>query len=205
METSEKQEELSVEEKNSTMLSFLSVLFDQVRLQQEVRDRWFGHYIAIIGAIIAAATIYLKFFENAVDKIELYISAGAIFTFAGVISVLFYILYLRQRRNYKKVYAQLSLIQSIVIENNLTDKQVKAFHNTFSTNKHGADSVTLLIESIITAACFSLGAILIVKGLFNLTKIVWWIMVCILALFIIIILILGWVKRSYENEKVGIV
>ena len=58
--------------KYTLLTSILSVLFDQVRLQQEVRDRWFGHYLTIIGAISASATLALKIFESSIEKSVLY-------------------------------------------------------------------------------------------------------------------------------------
>lgn len=57
---------MTIYEKDYIMSNLLNVLLEQVKLQQEVRDRWFGHYLTIIGALTALATLCLKIFENMV-------------------------------------------------------------------------------------------------------------------------------------------
>ncbi len=149
-----------------TVLSnMFEVLFEQVRLQQEVRDRWFGHYLTIIGAISAVATLCLKLFENSVNKHSLYRIVGMIFIFAGSIGILFYILYLNQRHNYRKQYSQLSIIQNIILSSVLSKSEFNRTNNTFTTRTKGADFYTLLIENIISSTCFAIGILFILNGI----------------------------------------
>lgn len=70
---------MTVYEKDIIMGNLLNILFEQVKLQQEVRDRWFGHYLTIIGALTALATLCLKLFESTVKKEILYLFLGLMF------------------------------------------------------------------------------------------------------------------------------
>ena len=104
---------MTIYEKDMIMSNLLNVLFNQVKLQQEVRDRWFGHYLTIIGSLTALATLCLKLFENTVKKKILYMFLGLMFLFASSLGILFFILYLCQRKNYKQTYNYLSVVQNV--------------------------------------------------------------------------------------------
>lgn len=148
-------------EKNYIMCNLLNVLFDQVKLQQEVRDRWFGHYLTIIGALVALATLCLKLFENTVNKEKLYMFLGLMFVFAGLLGTLFFILYLCQRKNYKQTYIFLSLVQNEIISS-MSEFSNKLYEkSTFVTKKHGADFYTLLIQNIIDSTIIAAGIVFI--------------------------------------------
>ena len=85
---------MTIYEKDMIMSNLLNVLFNQVKLQQEVRDRWFGHYLTIIGSLTALATLCLKLFENTVKKKILYMFLGLMFLFLSSLLILFFFLYL---------------------------------------------------------------------------------------------------------------
>ncbi|MCM1119028.1 MAG: transposase [bacterium] len=146
-------------ERNCLLSNLLDVLLEQVKLQQEVRDRWFGHYLTIIGALAALATLCLKIFENNVTKEILYFVLGIMFGFACLLGSLFYILYLCQRKNYRQTYNFLSSIQTELFES-VSVIPSKLYENKiFSTKRHGADYYTLLIQSLIDAAMLAVGIV----------------------------------------------
>lgn len=150
---------MTVYEENSIMCSLLDVLFERVKLQQEVRDRWFGHYLTIIGSLTALATLCLKFFEDVGQKEMLYMFLGLMFGFACLLGSLFYILYLYQRKNYKETYRLLSMIQRAVFKS-ISVIPLKLYEeSTFSTKRHGADFYTLFIQSIIDATMFAIAIV----------------------------------------------
>lgn len=148
-----------------SLLSIYPVLFEQVKLQQEVRDRWFGHYISIIAAIVTLATLCLKFFEDSTKIESIYFMVGLIFILAGVLGVLFYVLYLCQRQNYRQVYAKLYVIQTVLLESSLPNDVVKDMSIGFKTRRYGADYFTLLIENVLCSACIGIGTGFIVRSL----------------------------------------
>lgn len=150
---------MTIYEKDYIMSYLFNVLFEQVKLQQEVRDRWFGHYLTIIGALTAMATLCLKIFENVVQKENLYFFLGLVFIFACLLGVLFYILYLCQRRNYKRTYNLLSAIQTEIFKSISVIPSKLYEGNTFTIKRHGADFYTLLIQSLIDAAMLAVGIV----------------------------------------------
>lgn len=150
---------MTIYEKDYIMSNLLSVLFEQVKLQQEVRDRWFGHYLTIIGALTAMATLCLKIFENVVQKENLYFFLGLVFIFACVLGVLFYILYLCQRRNYKRTYNLLSVMQTEIFKSISVIPSKLYEESTFTIKRHGADFYTLLIQRLIDVTMFGVGIV----------------------------------------------
>ena len=150
---------MTIYEKDMIMGNLLNVLFNQVKLQQEVRDRWFGHYLTIIGALTALATLCLKLFENAVKKEILYMLLGIMFVFASSLGVLFFILYLCQRKNYRQTYKFLSVVQNEMFKSMSTIPRKLYEKSTFTTRRHGADFYTLFIQNIFDAAMLAIGIV----------------------------------------------
>lgn len=148
---------MTIYERDYIMSNLLNVLFEQVKLQQEVRDRWFGHYLTIIGALAALATLCLKIFENIAQKEMLYLFLGMLFVFACLLGSLFYILYLCQRKNYKQTYNVLSALQTEIFKSMSVIPPQLYKESVFSTKRHGADFYTLLIQSLIDATMLAVG------------------------------------------------
>lgn len=148
-------------ERNYILCNLLNVLFNQVKLQQEVRDRWFGHYLTIIGALVALATLCLKLFENAVNNEILYMFLGLVLVFSSLLGVFFFILYLCQRKNYKQIYGSLRLVQNEIFKSIFGISNAANKKNTFVTHKHGADFYTLLIQKLINSTMFAVGCFFI--------------------------------------------
>lgn len=147
---------------DDVLISYTRIIFDQVKLQQEVRDRWFEHYIAIIGAITGIATLCLGLFSNSMQTNYLLLLAGGIFILASILGILFYMLYLNQRYNYKQNYKLLSALEAQILKRQMNNEV-----RPFTTRKHGADYTTLLIENVICAACFTASSCFLASG-FNL-------------------------------------
>lgn len=188
-------------ENNSEVLTpLLGVLFEQVKLQQEVRDRWFAHYISIIGAIAALATLYFEFFKDTVNKKCLFLVISLIFLFAAIIGVLFYVLYLNQRQNYKKQYNTLSLVQDMILKKELNIHNNNKNIRSFKTRRHGADFITLIIENIICSTCFTISGCFVSVAFSLAFKFIILIslLVFIISFSILIILYNKWENRNYE-------
>lgn len=145
------QNEVSCTIKNEIVLGMLNVLFEQVRLQQEVRDRWFGHFLSIEGAIVAFATLLIKLFEDTLSLKYVSYLGGGIFVFSTIIGYLFYFLYLNQRMNYVRTYYMLSELQN-ELSKSIPSITVMA-STAFKSRKHGADYFTLLIQNLICSTC----------------------------------------------------
>ena len=89
---------MTIYEKDMIMSNLLNVLFNQVKLQQEVRDRWFGHYLTIIGSLTALATLCLKLFENTVKKKILYMFLGLIFICKFIRNSVFHFIFVSEKK-----------------------------------------------------------------------------------------------------------
>lgn len=189
---------MTIYEKDYIMSTLLNVLLEQVKLQQEVRDRWFGHYLTIIGALTALATLCLKIFENMVQKEILYLFLGLVFVFACCLGSLFYILYLCQRRNYKRIYNFLSTIQTEIFKSMPVIPSKLYEESTFSTKRHGADFYTLLIQSLIDAAMLAVGIVfLAISQMIKLR------MVCMIAVIgsVCIVIMLQLIRHFFERGE----
>lgn len=192
---------MTVYEKDYIMSNVLSVLLEQVKLQQEVRDRWFGHYLTIIGALTALATLCLKIFENMVQKEILYLVLGIMFAFACLLGSLFYILYLCQRKNYKQTYNFLSTIQTEIFKSMLVIPPKLYEKSAFSTRKHGADFYTLLIQSLIDSSMLAAGIVFFAIGLMIRLRVACMIAtIGFIGIFIVLQLIRHFYERGEENE-----
>lgn len=189
--------DMTIYEKNYIMSNLLGVFLEQVKLQQEVRDRWFGHYLTIIGALTALATLCLKIFENMVKKERLYLLLGLIFVFACLLGILFYILYLCQRKNYKQTYNFLATIQTEIFKSMPAIPSKLYKESTFATKRHGADFYTLCIQSLIDSTMFAVGIVfLAISQMMQICS------ACIFAIigFIVVLIVLKLIRYYYERR-----
>ena len=138
------------------LILFFDSLFEQVKLQQEVRDRWFGHFLSIIGAVSALAALCYGFFSNHISQQYLLLFIAAVFFLTGIIGILFYILYMKQRQNYRKLYRGLAVLQDKISQMLLTEKEQEKMIVLFKKSKKGADFITILIENVLCSSCFTL-------------------------------------------------
>lgn len=140
------------------IVDFANYVFEQVKLQQETRDRWIEIFISIVAGVSTFATFTLAFFSNSIKIENLYIIMGLIFMLTGVLGVIFYFLFLSQRINYKLHYKVLNEIQQIIINKYLSKKYGDYYptdRSPFRKYKRGADFYALLIENVVVVVCFA--------------------------------------------------
>lgn len=138
------------------LIMLFDSLFEQVKLQQEVRDRWFQHYLSIIGAVSALAALCFGFFSDHVSQKYLLLFIASVFFLAGILGILFYVLYMMQRQNYRKIYKGLEVLQDKICLVLLSDVERQQMIIHFKKHKKGADYITILIENIICSTCFAI-------------------------------------------------
>ena len=161
-------------------------------MQQETKDKWFGHYLSILGGVSALATICLTILSDFTDMKIIYLAAGIVFLFTGVVGTLFFAIFLCQRANYWKNYRLLNEVQVFLIE-----KITKHSHDyyypkksPFAKRKYGADFWALIVEDITVTICFTIGVAFMLasyglKNVIILTISFWVSFIFFLALFFI--------------------
>ena len=132
----------SENEELKDMINFANYIFEQVKIQQEARDKWMEIYLLIVGGVATFATFTLAFFTDIIELKDWYLILGSIFMLTGILGIFFYLLFLSQRINYKLHYKVLSEIQRIVIREYLS-KPYEEYYPTdrspFKKFKRGAD------------------------------------------------------------------
>lgn len=147
----------SENEEVKDMINFANYIFEQVKIQQEARDKWMEIYLLIVGGVATFATFTLAFFTDIIGLKDLYLILGSIFMLTGILGIFFYLLFLSQRINYKLHYKVLSEIQQIVIREYLS-KSYEEYYPTdrspFKKFKRGADFYASVIQNIVILICF---------------------------------------------------
>ena len=159
----ETEDEIDIEK----VMSLATFIFEQNKMQQESKDAWFGHYLAIIAGVAAFATVCLTVFEDTIKVEILYLISGIAILFTGLIGYLFFWIFLCQRANYWKNYKLLNEIQIMLIEKTI-QKPYGYFYPSnapFAKRKHGADFYASVVENILVSICLSLGSIFIMLSI----------------------------------------
>lgn len=184
---------------NQDLIAFASYIFNQVKMQQETRDKWMEFYFAIFAGVATFATFALSFFDDKLKMEQLECIIGIVFILTGVIGVIFYLLFLCQRLNYKLHYKVLGEIQRKIVGQYLS-KPYETYYqenrSPFKKFKKGADFYASFIQNVIIVACFVIGIIFIMLGL-QVEKIV--IMCCCLVIALVIESILRVLYNSFEK------
>lgn len=179
-----------MENKNEILIKMAELLFQQIKLQQEVRDKWFSYYLSIIGGVVALSTFSFNIFNNALSIDNILVLTGLIFIFTGIIGVLFYIVYLHQRLNYKKHYNILNTIQERLYDNAIPGIYKMYYNdNPLKIQKRGADFYTLLICNVLSSICLDIGIIILLLK-FNLHTILISIISTVVFIFMVSILLI---------------
>lgn len=149
-------------------------IFEQVKLQQEVRDRWFGYYLTINAATAALATLLLNL-KLPYSLSPAFVASVPVAT-NTIIGVLFYELYLHQRSNYLSRYKILQMLQDKAIRQIFADDEYEKLYAMKSwfdkRSRVGADYITLQIQAVLTSTYGGLFAALIFIGFGVFDK--WW-------------------------------
>lgn len=181
------------------IISCSNYIFEQVKLQQETRDKWMGFYFSIFGAVAAFATFALSFLDDKLSVEQLELIIGITFILTGILGIFFYLLFLCQRVNYKMHYKVLNEIQKKIIEQYLT----KSYENYYPLNrmpfkkfKKGADFYASIIQNVVIVVCNIIGIIFVlISHKFESTKIIY---ICLIACVFIVVL-LRWLYNSFEK------
>lgn len=154
-------------------ISYLNFMFEQVKLQQEVRDRWFRYYLTIAGAVLGTGLAIVKFFYKNNFNSILCLLLLALCVSMALIGICFFMIYLRQRANYIQQYkiigyvedklfsiAEQTDIHVIVPNGSSVAFQLPWKNSLFAIRKHGskkygADFFTIWIHIIINALYFA--------------------------------------------------
>jgi hypothetical protein len=196
------QKEKSINNDNiSDMLGFANFILTQVNAQQDVRDRWFGHYLVMLGGVLAFTTLTLGLLDGVFPKNILLGIACAAFLLVGLLGILFFILFLCQRSNYRHHYKTLKAMQSRLIQLTLpefTEEELYSTNNKpFIMRKRGADYYTQLIQAILASASICSGLVLLMISLQVEHRII--ILAAVLAL-VISILVLQIINSLFERK-----
>ncbi len=181
------------------IINFANYIFEQVKIQQETRDKWMEIYLSIVGGVATFATFTMAFFTETIAMNELYLVLGTIFLFTGVLGIIFYLLFLCQRVNYKLHYKVLYEIQKIVIDEYLSnsyDVYYPTNRTPFKKFKRGADFYASIIQNLIIVSCFVLSSLFFSMGLSKSKR---YIAVVCIFVAIIIEFILRVLYKLYEN------
>ena len=139
-----------------------SFIFDQIKLQQEVRDRWFGYCLSTNAATAAMSATLAT---TSIVSPSLRIVAAAIpLGVNSVLGQLYYELYLRQRRNYMKHYSILNFLQEDIISSVMPKEQYSQFYTNvepFANQLRGADYFSLQIQATLTSSYAAIFTVLI--------------------------------------------
>lgn len=172
------------------VIDFAHYILGQVKNQQEIRDRWMGIYLSIVGGVATFSTFTLAFFPDIIKLGDLYLILGFIFSFTGILGVFFFLLFLSQRINYKMHFRVLSDIQRIVIKEYLSKSYEEYYPEgpgPFKKRRRGADYYASLIQSIIILACFIVSCLFFSLYL-NLNKVEMAVVCCVCAFIVLFIL-----------------
>lgn len=181
------------------MLGYANFIFDQVKFQQEVRDKWFGIYLTIVGSVVGFATIVFAVFSKSWNITILQIILGCIFISTGLLGILFYFLFLTQRVNYKLHYRVLNELQANFASRFL--KKTYSFYypskrTPFKKLKFGADFFASFIQRLLISFCVMIGSALLMLSFEN--KICHTIFVGV-GTFSVIFVLLTIIHRVYEK------
>lgn len=147
---------------NQDIISFANYIFEQIKLQQEARDKWMEFYLAIFGGVATFATFALTFLDDRLDLCQLERIIGATFILAGIIGFVFYLLFLCQRINYKMHYKVLDEIQRKIVSQYLSrpyNEYYQVNRSPFKKFKKGADFYASIIYNLVIVACFMIGIV----------------------------------------------
>lgn len=152
----------SENEEVKDIIDFANYIFEQVKIQQEARDKWMEIYLSIVGGVATFATFTLAFFTDIIGVKDLYLILGLIFMLTGILGIFFYLLFLSQRINYKLHYKVLNEIQQIVIKKHLSKSYAEYYpadRSPFKKFKRGADFYASVIQNIVILVCFGVSCL----------------------------------------------
>lgn len=181
------------------MIGYADFIFEQVRFQQETRDKWFEHYLTVVGAVVGFATIVFAVFSEAWNIVFLQLVLGGIFILTGFLGILFYFLFLAQRVNYKMHYRVLNELQH-KFASQFLEKPYSYYYpikrTPFVKLKYGADFYASLIQRLLVSFCVLIGITLLMLGF---ARPIIQAIVAGAAGFVVAVVSLSIIHRKYEK------
>lgn len=174
-------------------------IFEQNKMQQEMKNSWFGHFLMIIGGVSAFATLLLSLLNAESMKKGIYVITGIAFLIVGIIGLLFLNVFLYQRANYWKNYKIMNELQIELIQR-ITGKHYRYYYpqQPFQKRKRGADYYVGLLERMIVGICIAASSFLIMTA-YNIQFIITTIISVLL--FIILMIVLSIHYRRFEQKN----
>jgi hypothetical protein len=131
-------------------------LFERVKLQEDVRDRWFRYYLVIMASTITilGLAFQLAAKEKVAVALKWFFPLLGLF-FSGV-GILFFLLHLSQRYNYRAFMERMKLLEEKIFYPMLPDKVAARMKTPLPKNPVAKAAVTaqrffLLINSLTLA------------------------------------------------------
>ncbi len=136
-------------------IEYLKAITEQLKMQQEVRDKWFRFYLIMVGPIFGALVVILRsdLMKNNVDYTNWLTTILCFCIF--LIGLLFFLMYVRQRFNHLILYRRIEIIEKTVIEPAIfgTDRKI-VYHKHY---QFGADFYASCIYIFLNSFWLTLG------------------------------------------------
>jgi hypothetical protein len=143
--------------KPSELIEYLNYLFDQVALQQEIRDRWFRYYMTVAGAAFLVGLTAIQFFIDRGFDLSLYIFLLILSITVFLVGFCFFMIYLRQRGNYLRFYRVMENAEKKLLKN-----EYGKIYKVARIHKYGADFFTVWIHILVNSLFIAIAFVLIV-------------------------------------------
>jgi hypothetical protein len=104
-------------------LEYHKHLFDRVKLQEEVRDRWFNYYLLIMASTVTIMDFALKEMGSA-SQIPFQVFLSLLGIFLGIVGVIFFQIHLNQRHNYMVFLRRMELLEHNFFYPKLVDPEL---------------------------------------------------------------------------------
>ncbi len=106
-------------------IDFYVHLFERVKLQEEARDRWFRYYLIIMGSAATMLGVFLRL-ANEGERVALSWFFPLFGFFLGTVGILFFLLALSQRYNYRTFMERMTLLEEQIFYPMLPDEKAAA-------------------------------------------------------------------------------
>ncbi|MCX6829431.1 MAG: hypothetical protein NT002_09155 [candidate division Zixibacteria bacterium] len=138
-------------------LEYIKFIGERIKLQQEVRDRWFKYYLTIAGAIFGTALALINLIHAEDFNVHLYAILFVLCIIMFLIGFCFLMIYINQRKNYLRFFDQMNIVEESVIHDlGLFDDQIHGKRNIErptqrKARRFGADVFTIWVHIIINS------------------------------------------------------
>jgi len=169
-------------------------LFERVKLQEDVRDRWFRYYLVIMASTITILGLAFRFAKEQ-EVVALKWFFPLLGLFLGVVGILFFLLHLSQRYNYRAFMERMTLLEEEIFYPMLSDRVAARMKTPLPKNPAAKAAVTaqrffLLINSL-TLAVSSMAILQMILGRWHWT---------VVSFAVIVFIACGWWHHARINE-----